>query len=89
MEIQEIIKKEAQWFFQQEVGEVSPKYYKDVFESTTGGFILGAICMASIIKDVFENLDLKDDAKTERVINYLDTFIKSESENIPLAEKYQ
>lgn len=88
MEISKIIKEEADRLFNEEVGHVEPENFDAVYESITGDFRLGAICMASKIKNVFEILEIKNDSNAKKVIEYLDKFINNEVKEIERGRRY-
>ena len=88
MEISKIIKEEADWLFNEEVGHVEPENFNAVYESITGDFRLGAICMASKMKNVFEILEMTNDSNAKKVIEYLDKFINHEFEEVERGRKY-
>ena len=88
MEISKIIKEEADWLFNEEVGHVEPENFNAVYESITGDFRLGAICMASKMKNVFEILEMTNDSNAKKVIEYLDKFINLEFEEVERGRKY-
>lgn len=88
MEISKIIKEEADWLFNEEVGHVEPENFNAVYESITGDFRLGAICMASKMKNVFEILEISNDANAKKVIEYLSKFINQEVEEVERGRKY-
>jgi len=83
-----IIKEEADWLFNEEVGHVEPEHFDAVYESITGDFRLGAICMASKMKNVFEILEMINDQNAKKVIDYLEKFINHEVEEVERGRKY-
>ncbi len=88
MELSKIIKEEATWLFNEEVGHVEPKFFDAVYETVTRDFRLGATCMASKMKNVFEILEMTDDPNAKKVIDYLNKFIESESKDIADGVRY-
>ena len=87
-EISNFIKQEADWLFNEEVGHVEPEHFDAVYESVTGDFRLGAIAMASQIKNIFQILSISKDENSMKVVKYLDEFINQEIETIELGRKY-
>lgn len=87
-EISKIIKEEADWLFNEEVSEVEPEHFDAVYESITGDFRLGAICMASKMKNVFQILGMANDLNAQKVVKYLDEFIEHEVNEVEMGRKY-
>lgn len=88
IKLSEIIKDEANSLFNLEVGYVDPKDFDAVYESITGDFRLGAICMASKIKDLFDYLEMKNDPNAKKVTDLLKNFIENEVKEIHRGRKY-
>lgn len=88
LEISKVIKQEADWLFNEEVGHVEPENFDAVYESITSDFRLGAICMASKIKSIFDLLEMIDDKNAKKVVEYLDKFINEEVKIIERGRRY-
>ena len=87
-EISKFIKQEVDWLFNEEVGHVEPENFDAVYESVTGDFRLGAIAIASQIKNIFQILTISKDENSMKVVEYLNEFINQEVETIELGRKY-
>lgn len=88
LEISKVIKNEADWLFNEEVGHVEPENFDAVYEGITGDFRLGAICMASQIKSIFDLLGMVDDKNAKKVVEYLDKFINEEVKTVERGRRY-
>ena len=88
MMLSEFIKQEADWLFNEEVGHVETEDFDAVYETITRDFRLGAIAMASRMKDVFELLELKGDPNAIAVVKYLNAFMVEEVKEIEDGRRY-
>lgn len=88
LELSRIVKEEADWVFNQEVGFVEPENFDAVYQSVTDNFRLGTICLASKIKNVFEILKMSKDENAIKVLDYLTQFIIEQSDEIETGRRY-
>lgn len=87
-EISNFIKQEADWLFNEEVGHIEPENFDAVYECITGDFRLGAIAMASQMKNLFELVSIDERHELFKVIKYLDDFINHEIVEVERGRKY-